>query len=126
MDIHVTGARVAYPTPREALDAIAARRGAPPPSSAELKVEPKAEDGEVGSAVKSEGGSGGISGGAGSGIFKQGAAAVGGGSAGAEGGGEPGEQQDGADGEPRPPPLGCSSATCESCYVTVRFLGYHR
>jgi len=116
-DVHVTGSSVAYPSPREALAAIEARRGgasgaaAAAAAAAAVKTEPKQEGADQpqqhhgacdDNAQQQEG------------VKHE---------------REEGEEEEGGTEAAAEPPTcstGCSSATCESCYVTVRFLGYHR
>ncbi len=114
-DVHVTGGRVAYPTPREAMAAIDARRGGAAPKQEPPKAEPKPEVEDGGDTDQ-----------AGTDTAAPPEASQQQQSTGGGGGGEAKrEPPEGC--APAPPcPLGCSSAACESCYVTVRFLGYHR
>lgn len=122
LDVHVTGGRVAYPTPREALAAIAARRGGggpqqpKPEPKPELEPEPGAGAGAAGDDVKRE-----------EPKEEGGAESEGLGGDGDGGGdGDDGAGAGAAPQQPRGASNASSTAVCESAVVTVRFLGYHR
>ena len=133
MDLHVTGSKVAYPTPREALAAIAARRGGAGTASHADKLEEQQQEGRLAQQHTP----------CSSLPLQPPAAQL-----------QPhaqvqphAQQQPHAQAQVQQQPHAqasagactlrgavpggattcCSgTATCESCYVTVRFLGYHR
>jgi hypothetical protein len=142
MDVHVTGSKVAYPTPREALAAIAARRHGAAAPKAELKAagtavqqrgssgshqqlgiekeEPEQED--QGPKRQQQARSGRKEGAPGPSTAQPEASGGGFNGRGSGGCGDGGGADNGVGARADE---SCAAA-CESAVVTVRFLGYHR